>query len=303
MRSIDPRGSASIFSPETVRRLQLCSPSFFQHPTTFCSGASGVSDSCKIISRSRGAILGTLENEPSKQGRLKYGNMMGTYKLKKEIPTGSKLNSTVNKLSKRIQSLVGEKKEQGEKLSKKDTMKKLNFSEACETDVSMPPRNITCNINSTMNSRNAKCISLQTSEGLTTAYANNYRRTPSSNGSSSKAIRPPSTFMKRDLRKYSQQNNTKFYLETEEDSPDTLQSQPTEENNSVLLNNTRVKKFHKQSKCSDKFEITTKVPIQALLRPITTKNRCYKQTVKDKPQVGVKLKTACVKKEDKCTIF
>lgn len=298
MRSINPCGNASIFSPETVRRLQLCSPSFFQPPTTCCSRVSGVSDSCKIISRSRGVILGTLESEPSKQ----YGNMMGTCKVRKEMPAGTRLNSTVNKLSKRIQCLVGEK--QGVKLSKKAAMKRLNFSEACqelETDVSMPPKNLTANVNSTMNSRNAKCISLHTSEGLTTAYANinNYRRTPSSNGSSAKIARPPSTFMKRDLRKYSHQNNTKFYLETEEDSFDISQSQPTEENNSVLLNNTKIKKFYKQSKCNDKFEITTKVPIQTLLRPITTKNRCYK----DKPLIEVKLKVTDVKKEDKCTIF
>lgn len=241
--------------------------------------------------------MGTLEPEKPCKRTTGYGNIlkMGTCEMRREGKGSSRLNCTVNRLSRRIQCLVGDRKEQGESVGKKNTVKRLHFSEACqelETDVSIPLKNTGHYVNSTMDSRNAKCISLHTSEGLTTAYGNikNYGRTPHSKGSSSKMGRAPSTLQRREQRKCSHQNNPRLRLETEEDSFE-FSAQPTEENNSVLLNDTRVKKFRRQS--NDKLETTAKRPIQSLLRPITVKDRCYQQRMKGQEERG----------KEKCVVF
>ena len=322
------RCSAPVFSPETVRHLKLLSPTMFI-PSNTSSRISGVSDSCKIISRSRGAILGAIETvKPRKKSG--YGNIMSTtsYKLNKGLHCTNSLNCTMNKLNKRIQYSICNKKEHTDTKNKKETTKTLNYSEVCqelETDVSIPLRNIGYNCNQTVYSRNDKFMASQTSEGLVDGRGGLSIKSSwksSQSNSIGRAIRPISTLAKRESRKYSHQNNVKVNLESEEGSlfemtPDaSFKIGQTIETN--VLNNSRKIKLCKHSKCTDedmkeKFEMTTKCPIETLLRPITEKNRSYQQkekvkTLASKPYIINKLKNKLgkennIQKNDKCVIF
>jgi len=279
------RGSVPYCSAEVSARLQLHSPPFFRMPNT-SSRVSGVGDSCKIISRSRRAILGTLDHN-----KEEYGNLL---KKKKPLPHANSLNRTTGK---RIPHQIRHK-------ASKNT---FNFSEVfqdSDTDISMRLRNVGQNVDQTMDSRNAQYVFSQTSDELIHKHIGTKTSYKSPQSSCIKALKNLLAMVNKDRKGQVYQGGVKQRLETEEQPSIELTQeasfifrQPGENDKAVNMSNNGMK---------EKFEETTKYPIQNLLRPI---NRCYKQTnIANRPYV---IKRVCmkannsikVKKEDKCVCF
>lgn len=287
------RSSVPNCSSEVSARLQLHSSPLFQM-SNVSSRISGVSDSCKMISRSRRAILGSLEsNQPHKP--TEYGILL---KKGKPLPHSNSLNRTAGKPSKRILYLMQNKEAHKGSMAKNA----LNFSEVfqdLDTDVSIPQRNAGCNVNQTMDSRNEQSIFSQTSDELIHRRGGLKNSWKSPQSSSIRALRSLLALANKDRPRHNKR------LETEEDPSIEL----TQETSFVLRQEEKVINTGSND-MKEKFEETTKCPIQTLLRPITAKNRGYRQRVKtvaNKPyvigRVSMKAKKVEAKKEEKCVCF